>query len=99
MPVAGLAMLTVFSQRKKVPRPARREAVQAARETSHPAPITAERAGAPEREIPQPPEVAEPSQTEIAQSIEPEAPPPIELRAPEAVEQPPEIEIPAESLA
>src|ERR1700730_646853 len=98
MPVAGLAMLTVFSQRKKVPRPTRREAVQAARETSHPAPDTAERAGAaPEGPPPTAPEAAEPSQTEIAPSIEPEAPVLIELRAPEAAEQPPEIEIPTES--
>jgi len=100
IPVAALAMLTVFSQRKKVPRPARREAVQAARETSHPAPDTAERAGAvPERAMPTPPEVAEPSEIEVAPSIEPETPPPIELQSPEAVEQAPEIETPAEPIA
>jgi fused signal recognition particle receptor len=99
IPVAAVAMLTVFSQRKKVPTPARREAVQAARGISHPAPITAERAGAaPERHAPAP-EVAEPSPTEIAPSIEPEAPLPVEVQAPEAVEQPPEIEAPAEPIA
>ena len=99
IPVAAVAMLTVFSQRKKVPTPARREAVQAARGISHPAPITAERAGAaPERHA-LAPEVAAPPQPEIAPSIEPEAPPPVEVQAPRALEQPPEIEIPAESIA
>jgi len=71
LPVVAVAILTVFSQRKKFPPPTRRESLQAARGVSHPAPITAERAGAaPERHAP-PPEALAPS-FEAAPTIEPE---------------------------
>jgi fused signal recognition particle receptor len=97
IPVFGVAMLTVFSQRKKVPTPARREPSQAARGTSHPAPVSADREGAaPARPTP---EVAAASQAELEPQIEPETPPTIELQPPEVVEQPPEIETPAEPIA
>jgi fused signal recognition particle receptor len=100
IPVVGVAMLTVFSQRKKVPTPARREPSQAARGTSHPTPVPAGRTGAtPTRPTPTAPEVAGPSPTELEPQIEREAPPPIELQPPEAVAQPPEVETFAEPIA
>lgn len=71
IPVVAVAILTVFSQRKKTPLAARREPRQAARGVSHPAPITAERAGAaPERHAP-PAEALAPS-SEVAPTIEAE---------------------------
>ena len=75
IPVAVIATLTAFSQRKKLPTPARREPLQAARGVSHPAPITAERAGAPPERHPPAPEVAAPSQPEVAADLEPEVTP------------------------
>jgi fused signal recognition particle receptor len=92
IPVVAVAILTVFSQRKKVSTPARREPLQAARGVSHPAPITAERTGAaPERHAPAP-ELAPPAPVEAAPAVEPEEPTPVELQAPEAVASPTEIE-------
>jgi fused signal recognition particle receptor len=100
IPVFGVAMLTVFSQRKKVPTPARREPSQAVRGTSHPAPGPVERTGATAtRPTPTAPEVAAPSQAEFEPQIEPEEPSPADVQPPEAVEQPPEIETPAEPIA
>jgi fused signal recognition particle receptor len=107
IPVVAVAILTVFSQRKKVPTPARREPLQAARGVSHPAPITAERAGAaPERHAPAP-EVAAPAQAEVASTIEPEATPgtgaetdPLTSAEQASVAAaPPEIETTAEPIA
>lgn len=92
IPVAALAILTVFSQRKKISPPsARREPRQAARGVSHPAPITAERSGAaPERHPPAP--AAAPAPEEAAPSVELEASAPGESAAPVAVAPPSESE-------
>ena len=74
IPVAVVATLTVFSQRKNGPTPARREPHRAARGVSHPAPITAERTGvAPERHLSTPAPAVPPQHPDLEPEVTPEA--------------------------
>lgn len=101
IPVAAVALLTVFSQRKKFSPPAsRREPVRPARETSRPAPIAADRVDeAPERPAPTAPATAAPPQPETAPIVVVETTPlPIEAQAPVAAERQPETEAPVEPI-
>jgi fused signal recognition particle receptor len=94
IPVAALAILTVFSQRKKLA-PPREEAVAARREVVPPAPIPAERLPR-ERPAPQAPPAAA-----LPREAEPEATPaPVAPTSAREVAPPPVIEtLPAEQAA
>jgi len=86
LPLAGLAIVTAFSQRKKYPPAAlRREAPGVRREAARPAPTPAERIGeARERPAPAVPPVTAP---QIAREAE-IAPPTVEMPPPQAPETP-----------
>ena len=86
IPVATLAILTVFSQRKKLAAPTPRgERLRADREISRPAPIPSQRAG----EAPERPALVVVATPEPEPDIVPESlPPPIEVQPPAAEETP-----------